>query len=148
MPGEILYVKLNELDTRLGRLHSRIELSETACPKQLQGEIVALRKECAVNELALRRKLRYSRAGAVAGISDAYTEIGEIVKRVKAGNGAAGPEDDIWKNPAGITAEEQILLAEYALDFAVQAADQALLIALEAIAAQITETEDERRKNE
>ena len=42
-------------------------------------------------------------------------------------------------------AEEKILLAEYALDFAVQAANRALLLAMEAIDAQSPGRENERR---
>lgn len=41
--------------------------------------------------------------------------------------------------------EEKILLAEYGLDFAVQAANRALLLAMEAIYAQLTQQEQERR---
>ena len=42
-------------------------------------------------------------------------------------------------------AEEKTLLAEYALDFAMQAADHAILLSMEAIDAQLSETEPERR---
>ena len=42
-------------------------------------------------------------------------------------------------------AEEKILLAEYALDFAVQTANRALLLAMEAIDAQQTGRQEERR---
>ena len=40
-------------------------------------------------------------------------------------------------------AEEKILLAEYALDFAIYAADHALLISMEAIEAQLSQQEKE-----
>ena len=41
--------------------------------------------------------------------------------------------------------EEKILLAEYALDFAIQAADRALLFSMEAIDAQLTQQKAKRR---
>ena len=41
-------------------------------------------------------------------------------------------------------AEENILLAEYALDFAMQAANRALLFSLEAIKAQFPQHEERR----
>lgn len=141
MAHEILYVKLHELDQRIGRLHSRIQLSENAHPDQLSREIEILRKECAVNELALRNKLRFSRAAAVTEISAAYTKVEQVMKRVKTELGGGGTQE--WRQ--AVTAEENILLAEYALDFAVQTAEYALLISLEAIEAQITEQEKERR---
>ncbi|HIU47656.1 MAG TPA: hypothetical protein IAC59_10440 [Candidatus Fimadaptatus faecigallinarum] len=40
--------------------------------------------------------------------------------------------------------EEKILLAEYALDFAHQAADRALLLSMDAINAQLTQQEEGR----
>ena len=40
--------------------------------------------------------------------------------------------------------EEKILLAEYALDFAHQAADRALLLSMEAIEAQLLQREEGR----
>ena len=46
-----------------------------------------------------------------------------------------------WRNE--LSAEEKILLAEYALDFALQAANHALLISMEAIKAQMAEQEQE-----
>ena len=42
-----------------------------------------------------------------------------------------------------LSAEEKALLAEYALDFAMQAANRALLISLEAIDAELTQQEKE-----
>ena len=42
-----------------------------------------------------------------------------------------------------LSADEKALLAEYALDFAMQAADRALLLSLEAIDAQLTQQEHE-----
>ena len=42
------------------------------------------------------------------------------------------------------SSEQALLLAEYALDFALQAASRALLISLEAIDAQMTEQEEAR----
>jgi len=45
------------------------------------------------------------------------------------------------------SAEEKILTAEYALDFAVQAVNRALLVSLEAIEAQRLEEEKEENKS-
>ena len=51
------------------------------------------------------------------------------------------PASDHWGDT--YSAEEKVLLAEYALDFAMQAADNALLISLKAMDAQMTLLEKE-----
>ena len=66
-------------------------------------------------------------------------EIRQIIDNVQARPGPAGDADQ--------AAEEKILLAEYALDFAVQAADRALLTAMEAIEAEMTQNERTKEGN-
>ena len=141
MAHEILTVKLCELEDQLVRLSSRIHLSETAGHAQLQQEIRALSKECAETELTLRKKLQLSRAEIIAILASTYGEIERVIQRAKSEleEQAAGQKD------ADFAAEEKILLAEYALDFAVQAANRALLLSMEAIDAQLAGQEKERR---
>ncbi len=141
MAYEILAVKLCELEEQLSRLSGRIQLAETARKDQIQQEMEALARECAETELALQKKLQRSRAEMVATLSDGYERIGEILQETKAALQAqatkrGAPDDAV---------EEKILLAEYGLDFAVQAANRALLLAMEAIYAQLTQQEPERR---
>lgn len=141
MAHEILAVKLCELEEQLSRLSGRIQLAETARKDQIQQEMEALARECAETELALQKKLQRSRAEMVATLSDGYERIGEILQETKAALQAqatkrGAPDDAV---------EEKILLAEYGLDFAVQAANRALLLAMEAIYAQLTQQEQERR---
>ena len=132
MAHEILSVKLCELEDQLARLNSRIHMSETADRGRLQSEILALRRECAENELTLRTKLRCSRSGMVGALADSYGEIEQHVQKAKA---AMREQAD---------AEEKLLLAEYALDFALQASNRALLLAMEAIDAQLAGQEGEK----
>lgn len=139
MPHEILAVKLCELEEQLARLSSRIHLSETSDRPQLQGEIRALRRECAETELALQTKLRRSRAELVSVLADSYGEVQQSVRRARA---ALGEEEARRADPEA-AAEDKILLAEYALDFALQAANHALLLAMEAIDAQLAGQEGE-----
>lgn len=141
MAHEILAVKLCELEEQLSRLSGRIQLAETARKDQIQQEMEALARECAETELALQKKLQRSRAEMVATLSDGYERIGEILQETKAALQAqatkrGAPDDAV---------EEKILLAEYGLDFAVQAANRALLLAMEAIYAQLKQQEPERR---
>ena len=140
MAHEILSVKLCELEEQLSRLSSRIHLSETAGRGQLRQEIRALSKECAETERTLREKLRLSRAEVVAPLARTYGEVEELIRKTKSEleTRAAGREG------GEAAAEEKILLAEYALDFAVEAANRALLLSMEAIDAQLTDLEQER----
>lgn len=139
MPHEILSVKLCELDDRIGRLHGRVHLSESACHSRLRQEIESMGRECEAAELALGQRLQYSRSETARALSRAYEQIRQIIDNVQARPGPAGDADQ--------AAEEKILLAEYALDFAVQAADRALLTAMEAIEAEMTQNERTKEGN-
>ena len=75
MSNAILAVKLCELDGRIARMRSRIQLSENAGPEKLAQEIGELQRECAETDLTLRDRLRFSRAGIVAALSEAYEKI-------------------------------------------------------------------------
>lgn len=140
MAHEILSIKLCELEDQFARLNSRIRLSETANPEQLQQEIKALQQECAEDELSLRKKLQLSRAEIASTISHTYTEIENAIhcsKEKLQGQAARQLDSDA-------RIESQILLAEYALDFSAQAANRALLLALQAIHAQLIAEQNER----
>lgn len=132
MAHEILSIKLCELEDQIARMISRIRLSETADLLQLRRGIEALTQECAENELTLQKKLQLSRAEVVCVISRIYAQIEQAICQ---GNDALQARAT-GSNDADALAEEKILLAEYALDFAMQAANCALLLSMEAIDAQ------------
>lgn len=134
MAHEILSVKLCELEEQLARLSSRIHLSETADQLQLQREIQALRRECTETELTLASKLQRSQAEMVSVLASSYGEVERSIQKAK----AALYEQTVPCGDPEAAAEKKILLAEYALDFALQAANRALLLAMEAIDAQLT----------
>lgn len=141
MAHEILSIKLYELEEQITRLLARIQLSENDDNAQLQQAIKALKQECAENELALKNKLQLSRAGIVGTIARTYEQIETSIHRCETGlqinaSHKVAPDQE---------AEEKILLAEYALDFSIQAANRALLLAMEAMAAQPTQPEERRK---
>lgn len=140
MAHEILSIKLCELEEQFARLSSRIHLSETADHDQLRQEIRVLSKECTETELTLQKKLQLSRSEIVATLASTYGEIEQIIQRAK----SKLEEQVMGRNDADAAAEKKILLAEYSLDFAVQAANRALLLSMEAIDAQLTDQEKER----
>ena len=141
MAHEILSVKLCELDEAMSRLHSRIQLSETAGRQRLRAEVESLRDECTEAEFALRDKLQHSRANVLTGLSEFYQDAERLVRQAKekiARPSAVGQAETL-------NVEEKLLLAEYSLDFAVQAANRALLASLEAIEAQLAQEEQKER---
>ena len=140
MAHEILSVKLCELEEQLARLSSRIHLSETADHQQLQQEIQALCRECAETELTLQTKLQRSKAEIVSILADSYAEVEQSVQKAK----AALQEQALCRDDSEDTAEVKTLLAEYALDFALQAANRAVLLSMEAIDAQLAGQEGDK----
>ncbi len=140
MAHEILSVKLCELEDQLSRLSGRIHLSETAGQSQLRQEIQALRRECDETELALGARLRHSQCAMVSVLANSYNAVETAIQ-------AAGDalRSQAQNAPPEEAAEQKILLAEYALDFAIQASNQALLLSMQAIDAQLTQQAMERR---
>lgn len=133
MANDVLSVKLSELDERISSLHRRISSSQETSPAALQAEIALLRQECTANEQTLRSRLLGSRAAAVQKLAGSWTEIENQIQAARA----------VWDGNTADDAdsEEKLLLAEYMLDFAMLAADHALLISLEAIATQLPDGE-------
>lgn len=144
MAHEILSIKLWELDEQFSRLSSRIHLSETAHHPQLQQQIQALRRECEEAEQALRSRLQHSRADLTPILAVAYDEAVHSIRRTD----DALKQQVLASGSPEAGAEAKILLAEYALDFALQGANRALLLAMEAIDAQYTGQEGEKKQHE
>lgn len=137
MAHEILTVKLYELDKKIAQIHSRIQLSEMADRKQIEADLKVFQRECAENRMVLRNRLKYSKAEIVRQIYESYEKIENIIRETKdkiCGSATEKMQEDL-------PIEERILLAEYILDFAMQAADEALLISMEAICIQMKQEE-------
>lgn len=129
MAHEILSVKLSQLDERLARLQSRIHMSEAAPGTELRREIGALRRECAEADVTMRDSLSRSKSCVASVLNRGYGQVEQIIadsRRQLEQLAESSPDADC-------AVEEKILLAEYALDFAFQAADRALLLSMDAI---------------
>lgn len=132
MAQGVLSAKLGEMDQRFTRLHTRIQLSETADQEQIRENVRALQKECVENRLFLKDSMKVCKAKNIALISALYDKVDEVM-------------DEVHKKlelpvPVGRDGELYVetvsLLAEYMLDFAMQAADEALLVSMKAISSQ------------
>lgn len=133
MAHEILTIKLCQLNERVEKLHARIRLSESADPAQIQREMHLLEKECSGSESALEQSIQRSKAGIAPVLAQGYRQMEAVFQQTRAelqAALAAQPDPEC-------AAEERVLLAEYALDLAQQAADWALLFSMEAIHAQL-----------
>ena len=95
----------------------------------LAGKLAEVDAQLAGVHAKLQSAAQMESAHQVGEIADAFEEIREIVRRVQT-EVRRGDESG---------EEMQLLFAEYAMDFAMQAARHALLVALEAI-------RDEQRK--
>lgn len=135
MSQEILTPKLVELERHLNRLTGLIYRSQEESLSQLEGEIQTLSRESAEQQNALEHQLFCSKAEIAPVLQSIYQNIQDALQKGK----------DQLEEQSGTSigkegaVEEKILLAEYALDFAFQAADRALMAALQAIAAQLSQ---------
>lgn len=137
MSHEILSMKLCQLDERLTKLHNRVHISQAADHNQLQQQIEAMQREYAAYEATLRENLWRSKAGLVSVLNRGYRQIEQIIQDTQA------QIQTIETDSPETIVEQKILLAEYALDFAYQAADRALLLSMDAMDAQ-RQTEERR----
>ena len=135
MAHEILSVKMYELDKKLEQTHSRIQLAESMDTERLHQQIQNLRQECQESRITLENRLRHSKTDCVMKLAGVYDQI-------EAENINLKNKEPIFGNVLPGT-EEKILTAEYALDFAMQAVNRALLVSLEAIEAQRLEEKKE-----
>lgn len=143
MSCQILTVKLYELEKQIAKMQSRIQLSESANLPKIRAEIERLQEEYTESELALQNKLQYSRSEIVKILLSAYHEIEPAIycaqEKIKAV--ARSYDND------EIMTETKLLLAEYELDFSMLSVERALMVSLDAIAAQL-ETEKEEKDYE
>lgn len=134
MANEIFSIKMYELDQKIGRLRSRIEIIESSDHDRIRSEISGLRGECAENRAELVSRMKYSKNRRVAVLSESYEEMEQMIKN------AMDKLEHGGENEA-FSADERILLAEYTLDFAMQAVNHALLVSMEALDAYMSQEE-------
>ena len=149
MAHPILSVKMYELDKKLEQTHSRIQFAETMDTERLHQQIQNLRQEWAESRITLENRLHYSKTGCVTRLANVFDQVEAAVEKVlESRNLDLRAEKSEQLNANFLpSAEEKILTAEYALDFAVQAVNRALLVSLEAIEAQRLEEEKEENKS-
>ena len=113
--------------------------------ERLHQQIQDLRQECVESRITLENRLHHSKTGCVAKLASVFDQVEAAVGKVmEAENLDLRAENKEKLNTDFLPdAEAKILTAEYALDFAMQAVNRALLVSLEAIESQRLE---EKRK--
>lgn len=119
--------KMIELDEKMRHLHERIADGEQEDLTSLLSELNALTEEYKLEQDAIRYRLEECKVPKIQALISMYNE---VQKRMQ---GAAESDPDATWNE---NVENTALLAEYALDFAILAADRALLLSLKAIQGQ------------
>ncbi len=132
MDDSIFAVKLCEMEEQYGKLQCRIRVCEQGGREKIHAALLKAEDEYKENELLLEERARACRSKAVARLSEAQLEYSrrtkELMKRQI-------PED---VHSEESTAEEDekeagMLYAEFAMDFATLAVQQAMISALSAL---------------
>lgn len=132
MSHEILSAKLYELDREFGCSTGASSSAKRQAANNSARSWPGLRQKNEADRLAFQTKLKFSRSPMVGKLASSYETIEAFIDRERAEQD--GPFSEVWRR--GLSAEEALLLAEYSLDFAAQAANHALLLSLEAVSAQ------------
>lgn len=129
---DIFAVKLYEMEKQYGRLQSRLRICGRENREKLQAELEHAKEEYEENSLLLKQSIQGSRSPAVAELAQVqweYMHKVEDLLKEKAESffhcEATNKEED--------QAEAASLYAEYAMDFATQAMQYALIVALTAM---------------
>lgn len=129
MSHEILSAKLNEMDRKLTKLHGRILNCEHVSDVRLKEEITCLQFEIDEEEKLVFQTLMESK-------SDISIELRMKLKTLKDQYRSALNQFEIDLQESKDPVEKKCLFAEYGVDFALLAANHALLQAMKAIEAQ------------
>lgn len=132
MSHGMLAVKLSEMEQQICQLHKRICALDMDKPEMIRTQMEQLQKEWRENERVLENKLQFSRAELVERVSEAYDQIEKIIRQVQ--------------EKTEMSSEEKLLLAEYSMDFVMQAANHALLICMDAINEEMKQQDKKERK--
>lgn len=126
--------KLYEMEEQYGKLQCRIRTCERGGRNKIHSELERAREEYAENSMLLEEKARSCRSPAVARLTqvqlDYRRKVEELKKQVVSDlhSDESSPDED--KSEAGM------LYAEFAMDFATLAMQQALISALSALDSQ------------
>ncbi len=142
----VFAIKLYEMEEQYGKLQCRIRICEQGGRDKIHSELQKAREEYKENTLLLEEKARTCRSQAVSRLSQAQLDyrhkIGEIMKKQIISDlhtQDSSPQED--------EEEADMLYAEFAMDFATLAMQQALISALTALDGQKSAENSDRKQN-
>ncbi len=134
MAHEILSIKLREMDDTISRMRTRINIGESSTCDEIEKEIAELKAECATIDSSLSDRLRNSKDGISKKLEGSFSEIKEAAFKAK-----NELKECYLLEDTDSCVNNELLLAEYELDFAMMAASNALVSALEVTAKQLSQ---------
>lgn len=136
----LLAIKLYELEKQYDQLQSRLQLCQQYDREKLRRNIELLKDECSANGIVLEKHVRESQSHYASELAQAQLtykqQIENIVNSIL--------EKD---HSPEARAEALTLHAEFAIDFAAQSMNEALLAAMYAVDAQLS-TEENKKEDE
>lgn len=144
--NSIFAVKLYEMEEQYGRLQCRIRICEQGGSDKIRTELKKAKDEYRENTLLLEERAGNCRSQAVAKLMKAQLEYrkrtGDLMEQLS--------KDIHWEDssPEEDEDEADLLYAEFAMDFATLAAQQALIAALTALDRQKRGEDTEKKKEE
>lgn len=131
MDDSIFAVKLYEMEEQYGKLRNCIRACEQGGRERIRAVLREAEDEYRENTLLLEKKVVLSRSQAVAKLAKAQLDYRHETGKLLAG--LAGDVHCDENTPEQDKEEADLLYAEYAIDFATLAMQQALISALSAL---------------
>lgn len=145
MENRLFTSKLLELEKRCEQLQSRLRMCQSQQCEQIRQERQSLEQQLGENQRQLEQRVASCRSPAVAALAkvqlDHQRQLDTLLQGELPGDlhcEADTPQED--------RAEAAALFAEYAMDFAVQSTNYALLAALKAVELQLSLDEENEEK--
>lgn len=134
---ELLAVKLYELEKQYGKLLSRIRICGQEDREKLQGELEKAVDEYREHALTLQKDVENSRSRAVSELARAQLECSCKMEELLHDGKLEEYLHSVDNNRAEDRAEAVSLYAEFAIDYALQTIQYALISALSAMEMQL-----------
>ena len=134
---ELLAVKLYELEKQYGKLLSRIRICGQEDREKLQGELEKAVDEYREHALTLQKDVENSRSRAVSELARAHLECSRKMDELLHDGKLEEYLHSVDNNRAEDRAEAVSLYAEFAIDYALQTIQYALISALSAMEMQL-----------
>lgn len=142
--GEGIFAyKLYELKEQYGKLQHRIRVCEQGNRSKIQEELTRVCEEYEESSQLLRDKINACRSPAVSRLSKAQLDYRERTEELMKDQ-IANDVHSMGSSPEEDRAEAGFLFAEYAMDFATLAMQQALIAAMSAL--EIQDDQEERKQ--